>query len=161
MSKSTLTNLRKKKKHIKLSMPFRFLPLLTARASVQDASRIIVTASVGGIGLANIGEQGTFAYAAAKAGAIHLVKQLAVDLGPRHILSNCIAPGFFATEGSMPFIEKYGGEEALAKTYPNGRLGKSEDFAATAVFLASRGGAHINGHCLVVDGGGIVGRISE
>jgi NAD(P)-dependent dehydrogenase (short-subunit alcohol dehydrogenase family) len=120
-----------------------------------------VTSSIGGLDLANIGENGTFAYAAAKAGVIHLVRQLAVDLGPRHINTNSIAPGFFVTESSAPFIEKYGGEDALAATYPNGKLGKGEDFAATAVFLASRGASHINGHCILVDGGGIIGRIGQ
>lgn len=131
------------------------------RSTHRDTSRIIVTSSVGGIALANIGEVGTYAYAAAKAGVIQLVRQLAVELGPRHILSNCIAPGFFATDGSMPFIIEYGGEEKMAKTYPNGRLGKGEDYAATAVYLASRAGAHVNGQCLLLDGGGSIGRIDQ
>lgn len=139
----------------------RFLPLLTTPATITSTSRIIVTSSVGGLSLSNVGDVATYAYAAAKAGVVHLVKHLAVDLGPRHILSNCIAPGFFVTEGSAPFLEEYGGKETMAKTYPNGKLGKGEDFAAAAVFLASRGAAHVNGHCLVIDGGGIVGRIGR
>lgn len=139
----------------------RLEPLLTKRASIQDPSRFIVTSSVSGVGLTALGPTGTLSYSAAKAGIIHLVKQLAVEIGPRNILSNCIAPGFFPTELAAPSIAKLGGEEAMAKTYPNGRLGRGEDFAATVVFLASRGGSHINGTNLVVDGGGVIGRVKR
>ncbi|GME36472.1 gluconate 5-dehydrogenase [Neofusicoccum parvum] len=131
----------------------RFLPLLTVRGTVQDPSRIIVTSSISAFSQIAVGDVALYAYAAAKAGVNQLVKQLAVDLGPRHIVSNCIAPGLFLTDATAPHIGVYGGEETIAKVYPSGRIGKGEDFAATAVFLASRGGAHVNGHCLTLDGG--------
>lgn len=103
--------------------------------------------------------QAAFSYAASKAGAIHLVRQLALELGPRRVLANAIAPGFFPTEMSAPMIAARGGEARVASGYPNGRLGRGEDFAATVVWLASRAGSHVTGQCVVVDGGGVVGKV--
>jgi NAD(P)-dependent dehydrogenase (short-subunit alcohol dehydrogenase family) len=54
-------------------------------------------------------------------------------------------------------MERAGGEEALGKQNPNGRVGRPEDIAASVVFLASRGGGHVNGDTLVLDGGKIHG----
>ena len=139
----------------------RFLPLLTASATARQTSRVIFTASVAGVAQTSLGENATFSYAASKAGLIHLCKQLAVDLGPRHILTNSISPGFFPTEMAGPLIANWGGEEALAKTYPNGKLGSGEDFAGTVIWLASRAGSHCNGINVVIDGGGIIGRIKQ
>ena len=87
------------------------------------------------------------------AAAIHLTRNLAVELGPRHILCNSIAPGFIPSKMASGLIAKNGGEEALAAAHPNGRLGRPEDIAATVVFLASRASSHVNGACVVVDGG--------
>lgn len=87
------------------------------------------------------------------AAAIHLTRNLAVELGPRHILCNSIAPGFIPSKMASGLIAKNGGEEALAAANPNGRLGRPEDVAATVVFLASRASSHVNGACVVVDGG--------
>lgn len=89
---------------------------------------------------------------------IHLTRNLAVELGPRHILSNSIAPGFFPSKMASGLIAKYGGEEELGQLNPNGRLGRPEDFAGTVVFLASRAASHINGACVTLDGGGMWGR---
>ncbi|KAL1639067.1 hypothetical protein SLS58_008268 [Diplodia intermedia] len=139
----------------------KFAPLLTKpeHANMAAPSRVIVTASVSGLGPTTLGEGATFSYAAAKAGAIHLVRQLALELGPRNVLVNSIAPGFFPSDLAAPLIERMGGERALARSRPNGRLGRGEDFAATVVWLASRAGSHVTGQCVVLDGGGSVGKV--
>ena len=93
-----------------------------------------------------------------KAGVTHLVKQLAVELGPRNILFNSISPGFFPSDMVNSLIEEAGGAEAIAKTYPNGRLGRAEDFAGVVVFLASRAGGHMTGVDITLDGGMMFGR---
>lgn len=62
-----------------------FAPLLQKNASTADPSRVIITASVAGIGLGTLGQQATFDYSASKAAVIHLAKNLAVELGPRNI----------------------------------------------------------------------------
>lgn len=130
-----------------------FLPLLEARSSDADPSRILVTSSVGGLRVTGTGPDASIPYGVSKAGVVHLVKYLAVELGPRGILTNAIAPGFFKTELAEDLIEKYGGEEKLGKGTPNGRLGKNEDFAGTVVYLSSRAGSHVNGITITLDGG--------
>ncbi|GME25178.1 gluconate 5-dehydrogenase [Neofusicoccum parvum] len=141
----------------------RFTPLLThpSHATLTTPSRAIVTASVSAIGQTTLGANAAFSYAAAKAGAVHLVRQLALELGPRHVLVNSIAPGFFPTEMAAPMIEARGGAAELGRTYPNGRLGAGEDFAAAVVWLGSRAGSHVVGQCIVVDGGGVIGKINK
>ncbi|KAI9802090.1 MAG: hypothetical protein M1833_002011 [Piccolia ochrophora] len=132
--------------------------MLEKRATLDDPSRVIVTASVAGIGIGTLGENATFGYSASKAAVIHLTKNLAVELGPRHILCNAIAPGFFPTRMANGLLKLQGGAEEVARQSPNGRLGQAEDLAGTAVYLASRAAGHVNGAVIVVDGGAIVGR---
>ena len=55
-------------------------------------------------------------------------------------------------------MELEGGEAAMAKMSPDGRLGKAEDIAGLVVFLCSRASGHINGACVQVDGGALWGR---
>jgi NAD(P)-dependent dehydrogenase (short-subunit alcohol dehydrogenase family) len=135
----------------------KFTPLLTKRATMQDPSRVIVTGSVAGIGTGSLGETGAWSYAASKAAVLHLARNLAVELGPRHILVNGIAPGFFMSKMAGALMEMAGGEEALGKSNPNGRVGKPEDIAAAVVYLSSRAGGHVNGDTIVLDGGKIHG----
>lgn len=109
--------------------------------------RIINIASVSGM----MGNGGQANYAAAKAGMIGLTKTTAKELASRNITCNAIAPGFVETD-----MAKKLGEETLAsaaKAIPLGRLGKPEDIANTAVFLASDSAAYITGEVIKVDGG--------
>lgn len=89
---------------------------------------------------------------------IHLVRNLAVELGPRHILCNCLAPGFFPSKMANGLMEMSGGVEVIAKQNPNGRLGRPEDIAGAVVFLSSRAGSHLNGAVIPLDGGGMWGK---
>jgi NAD(P)-dependent dehydrogenase (short-subunit alcohol dehydrogenase family) len=139
-------------------MDGRFAPLLQRNASIEDPSRVIITASVAGIGIGSLGNNATFGYSASKAAAIHLAKNLAVELGPRGILVNAIAPGFFPSKMANGLLELSGGMEEAAKRNPTLRLGRPEDLAGTVVFLASRAASHINGATLVIDGGEVLAR---
>ena len=94
----------------------------------------------------------------ATAAAIHLTRNLAVELGPRHILCNSIAPGFFPSKMASGLMDLQGGADQMAKQNPNGRLGKPEDIAGAVVYLASRAGSHCNGTCITLDGGSLWGR---
>ena len=134
----------------------KFAPLLTAKASPADPSRVIITGSVAGLGVGSLGENATFSYSASKAAVIHLAKNLALELGPRGVLTNAIAPGFFPSKMATGLIEKQGGMKALEDQSPNGRLGKAEDIAGTVVYLGSRAGSHLNGAVVVLDGGSIL-----
>lgn len=134
----------------------RFTPLLTAKASVESPSRVIITGSVAGIGVGVLGDNATFSYSASKAAANHLAKNLALELGPRGVLCNAIAPGFFPSKMASGILDTQGGIDAVAKLSPNGRLGKPEDIAGTVVFLSSRAGSHLNGTVVVLDGGNLL-----
>lgn len=134
----------------------KFAPLLTANASLDDPSRVIITGSVAGLGVGSLGDNATFSYSASKAAVIHLAKNLALELGPRGVITNAIAPGFFPSKMASGLIEQQGGLKALGEQSPNGRLGRAEDIAGTVVYLGSRAGSHLNGAVVVLDGGSIL-----
>ncbi|KAE8138135.1 hypothetical protein BDV38DRAFT_245556 [Aspergillus pseudotamarii] len=131
----------------------KFAPLLTVKATREEPSRVIVTGSVAGLGVGSLGENATFSYSASKAAVIHLTKNLAVELGPRHILCNAIAPGFFPSKMADGLISLQGGLKALEDYSPNKRLGRAEDIAGLVVFLGSRASSHLNGAVITTDGG--------
>ncbi len=132
--------------------------MLQKNATIEDPSRVLVTASIAGLGVGSLGENATFGYSASKAAAIHLTRNLAVELGPRHILCNSIAPGFFPSKMASGLMDLQGGEAAMAKQNPNGRLGRPEDIAGTVVYLASRAASHCNGALITLDGGALWGK---
>ncbi len=66
-----------------------------------------------------------------------------MELGPRHITSNVIAPGFFPSKLAQGLIKNLGGEEELSKDNPMGRLGAPEDIAGVALFLSSPSGRYV------------------
>ncbi|KAI1180834.1 reductase-like protein [Nemania sp. FL0916] len=133
----------------------RFAPLLRRRASAEDPSRIIITSSTSALGVGALGRQATFGYSASKAAVLHLGRNLAVELAPRHILVNSICPGFFPTAMSSGLLELTGGADSHAKSNPTGRIGKPEDIAGAVVYLASRAGSHVNGASIEIDGGAL------
>ncbi|TKA30932.1 hypothetical protein B0A54_14540 [Friedmanniomyces endolithicus] len=136
----------------------KVMKLNVQTGTLEDPSRIIITASIAGIGIGSVGEHATFGYNASKAAALHLARGLAVELGPQNILTTAIAPGFFPTKMASGLMELTGGTKALAEANPNRRLGVPEDVAGTVVFLCSRAGSHINGSSIVLDGGAIYGK---
>ena len=91
-------------------------------------------------------------YGVSKAGAIYLTKQIAVDYAPQGIVCNCISPGKIVTgQPGLP-MDPALLENARRRT-PWPRLGRPEDIANAAVFLASDLATYITGANLVVDGG--------
>ncbi len=99
-----------------------------------------------------VGPPGHVAYAAAKGGVVNLTRQVAVDFGPRGIIVNAIAPGKILTTP----IDEPDSPETLAYSHartPFPRLGRPEDVAAAAVFLASDECSYVSGANLLVDGG--------
>jgi 2-deoxy-D-gluconate 3-dehydrogenase len=94
------------------------------------------------------------AYAASKGGIVQLTRSLAVAWAQDNIQVNAILPGWLYTDLTNRAIEEIPGlhERVLART-PQGRWGKPEDLAGTAVFLASRASDFVTGIALPVDGG--------
>lgn len=111
------------------------------------SGRIINISSVAGL----MGNPGQANYAASKAGLIGLTKTLAKEYASRGVTCNAVAPGFIETEmtAAMPAPAL----EAAAGAIPAKRLGRPEDIAAAALFLASDGASYITGEVLKVDGG--------
>lgn len=132
-----------------------FTPLLQKAAKHADPSRVLITASVAGLGIGTLGKQGTYGYSASKAAVLHLGRNLAVELGPRHITVNSICPGFFPSKMSNGLLEISGGAEKLANSNPMRRLGEPEDIAGIVVYLTSRAGSHVNGEAIAIDGGAL------
>ena len=115
--------------------------------------------SMDGIKVPTVARTGTFPYSASKAAVHHLTKALAVDLGPRNITVNAVAPGTVMTAMSDDFYLAMGngdmeaGKQEVAKSYPLGRLGQPSDIAGAVVYLASDVADFITGQILFVDGG--------
>lgn len=109
--------------------------------------RIINLSSVVGL----YGNAGQANYAAAKAGLIGLTKSMAKELGPRNITVNAVAPGFIMTEMTEHLTQE--AKEKLTSAVALNRLGKPEDVASIAAFLASDFCSYITGQVIGVDGG--------
>jgi 3-oxoacyl-[acyl-carrier protein] reductase len=90
-------------------------------------------------------------YAASKGAINSLTRALAVELASRNITVNAIAPGFIETDMSEAVRNKAG--DIIKKMIPMRRLGRPEDIARVAVFLAGADSAYITGQVLTVDGG--------
>jgi glucose 1-dehydrogenase len=92
-------------------------------------------------------------YCASKGGMRMLMRDLAVELGPKHITVNNIAPGAIVTPINKKLLEDKTLLDALLANIPLGRLGSVDDVASLAVFLASDEAGYITGSTYVVDGG--------
>ena len=73
----------------------------------------------------------------------HLGRNLAVELGPRNITSNVVAPGFFPSKLASGLIDKLGGTKELEDANPRKRLGEPEDIAGVMVYLCSPAGSYM------------------
>jgi 3-oxoacyl-[acyl-carrier protein] reductase len=113
----------------------------------KRAGRIINISSVSGL----MGNFGQANYSAAKAGVIGLTKTVARELSGRNVTCNAIAPGFIETDMTASLSEKV--TEAAISQIPLKRMGKAEDIAHMAVFLASDKASYITGEIIKVDGG--------
>ena len=133
-------------------------PNLERGASEGDPARVINVGSMDGLHVQQLVGTGTFAYSASKAALHHLTRTLAVELGPRNITVNAVAPGFFASRMTAGVLERHG--PAVEAACPLGRLGRPEDMAGIAIYLASRAGAYTNGAVIPVDGGTLLSRRS-
>ena len=92
-------------------------------------------------------------YCASKGGIRMVMRDLAVELGPLGITVNNIAPGAIATPINDALMADKPKLDALLANIPLGRLGKPEEVAALAAFLASPDAAYITGSTYVIDGG--------
>lgn len=113
----------------------------------QKLGKIINISSVSGI----LGNAGQANYSASKAGIIGLTKSTARELASRGITCNAIAPGFVETDMTSAMNEQV--IEKSIEMIPLKRIGKAEEIAYMAAFLASEKADYITGQVFAVDGG--------
>lgn len=125
------------------------MPLLLA-----SSGRIVNIGSVAGL----IGVKKRFAYCATKGAVVAMTRQLAVDY-PTQIRVNCICPGTVDSPFVEGYLEKYHKHEKekvrqeLNARQPIGRLGKPEEIANLALYLAADEAGFMNGSVISIDGG--------
>jgi 3-oxoacyl-[acyl-carrier protein] reductase len=120
----------------------------------QRRGRIINLSSIA----AEHANPGQTNYAASKGAINAFTRALAVELAGRGVTVNAIAPGFIETDMSEAVRNKAG--DRLQKMIPMRRLGRPEDVARVAVFLAGPDAAYITGQVLTVDGGLSLGAVA-
>ena len=95
---------------------------------------------------------GDIAYGTGKAAAVYMTRQIAADYAAHGIVCNAIAPGKIVTGNSQSDVDEGALAYSRART-PWPRLGRPDDIAGAAVFLAGDEASYITGHNLLVDGG--------
>lgn len=125
--------------------PFYISKFCAKKMLMNRAGCIVNISSLAG----QTGNAGQVNYAASKAGLIAMTKTMAMELGPRGIRVNAVAPGLIETEmiNSIPNLESF------KKQIPLGRFGSPEEVAGAVSFLCSPDASYINGHTLSVNGG--------
>ena len=119
------------------------LPLLPEGAS------IVLVSSIAGIS----GQPGMSVYAATKAAIRNFARSWAIELAPRKIRVSALCPGPVETPGMAGLIEEMPSGTDFAITTPMGRLGRVQEIAAGALFLASDQSSYLTGSDLILDGG--------
>ena len=128
-----------------------FYTVREAARRMADGGKIIIVSSTAG----QRGEAGHSHYAASKGAIISFVKSLAVELAPRDIQVNAVAPGWVDTDMAAPALQ--GGErDKVIASIPLGRIGSADDIAGPIVFLCSKWARHITGEVLNVNGGSVL-----
>jgi NAD(P)-dependent dehydrogenase (short-subunit alcohol dehydrogenase family) len=123
------------------------LPELRAAARPEDPARVINIGSIDGL---RVPRMDTYSYSASKAAVHMLTRHLASKLAP-DITVNAIAPGPFESKMMAETLRTFG--DQIAASAPLRRIGRPDDMAGTAIFLASRAGSYLTGAVIPVDGG--------
>lgn len=128
-----------------------FYTTRAAASRLRDGGSIVLVSSTAG----QRGEAYHGDYAASKGAIISLVKGLAMELAPRDVTVNAVAPGWIETEMAEPALR---GEvrEAVESSIPRGRIASAEDVAGPILFLCSGLARHVTGEILNVNGGAVL-----
>ncbi|MGW7352862.1 SDR family oxidoreductase [Streptomyces sp. NPDC054784] len=137
---------------LNLKSPFwlvrALLPALRRAGTADDPARVV---NIGSIAAIHVAASPNYSYASSKAGLHQLTRVLARELGPQHVTVNAVAPGPFPSRMMASTLDALG--DTIAAKAPLRRLGRDDDMAGVAVFLASRAGAYLTGAVIPVDGG--------
>ncbi len=113
---------------------------------------ITIISSIGGLKGSDI----IGAYCISKAADMQMARNLAVELGPKGVRVNCIAPGLIRTDMARALWEDPKTLERSTSVACLKRIGETPEIAGAAVFLASKAGAFTTGQTIVVDGGATI-----
>ena len=119
----------------------------------RGGGTVIVISSIGGLR----GSPVLGAYAISKAADMQLVRNIAVEWGPRNVRANCIAPGLVRTDFARALWENPEIYRKRTRDTPLQRIGEPDEIAGAAVFLASAAGSFMTGQTIVIDGGIVAG----
>jgi NAD(P)-dependent dehydrogenase (short-subunit alcohol dehydrogenase family) len=137
--------------NLNLKAPFfltqALLPALRAAGSGKRPAKVINIGSVDGL---RISPWETYSYQTSKAALHYMTRRMAARLIRDNIVASAIAPGAFPSDMNRAARDR---GDAYVASIPAGRLGKAEDIAAAAIYLASRAGDYVVGEVLTVDGG--------
>jgi len=140
-------------KVININLKSVFLCSKEAAKIMAEGGRIVNISSVASF----IGFEGLVHYCASKGGINSMIRALALELAPKHITVNAVAPGAIDTPGaSNPDQPRTAAEETRKQTIkmiPLARMGLPQDIANAVVFLASDKASYITGQTIIVDGG--------
>ena len=135
---------------VNLNSVFATMRAAARHMKPRKSGRIIVTTSLAALKCeAAIGA----AYMAAKAGAAHLMQNVALELAAYNITVNAIAPGFFITNIGGGHAKNPEVQKAVGQRIPMHRVGFPPDIKGLALFLASPASAYLTGQQIVIDGG--------
>ena len=130
-----------------LKVTFNIIKHVYPIMAKQRSGSVINVSSISGL-MGNIGQMN---YAAAKAGMIGLTKTSAKEFALRDVRCNAIAPGFIDTDMTEKLPDTI--KEGILNTVPLKKMGKAEDVANLALFLASDLSGYITGEVIRIDGG--------
>jgi NAD(P)-dependent dehydrogenase (short-subunit alcohol dehydrogenase family) len=125
------------------------IPIMVERGG----GSIIVISSIAGLR----GTPRLAVYGLSKAADMQLVRNIAVEWGPKNIRANCIAPGLIRTDFARALWEDPKLAERRSRETPLQRIGEPREIAGAAVFLAAPAGSFMTGQTIVIDGGVTVG----
>lgn len=131
-----------------LIAPMLLTRYLLARQCIRNGGSIVFISSIS----AHIGVRGVSAYSASKAAVEGMARSLSIELAPRQVRVNCLAPGFVRTPMLEAASTTIGGLDTTIAKYPLG-IGQPEDVANAALFFLAPASRWITGTTLVLDGG--------
>jgi 3-oxoacyl-[acyl-carrier protein] reductase len=118
------------------------------RMVAADGGTIVNIASILAYGV----QKGNLAYAVSKAAVVQATRAMALELAPKGVRVNAIAPGYFSTEINAEYLASAQGR-GMMRSVPMGRFGREGELDGALLLLASKAGSFMTGTTIVVDGG--------